>query len=504
VNLFHARRPASLEEVAWIRKALSRCLADLRLASDIANEVLLSVSELATNVVLHGRPPATTLEVEVTLEKLMLRVGLIDDGGPFNGFADAWSTASLAAIPQSAVGGRGIALARDFLDSADYQAGPPNVLTVQRRLTRQKPQVLVVEDDPMLLETYSSLIAPRYRVRVADNLKDALKITQQTTIDLIVTDLHLGTEMGTALVRVLEDDVERPPVPFVMVTADPSARKLALELGVETFLLKPVAPSALIEAVDLALMRSARQRARLFHYFSMSVDRLLTLALPSKIRGFSVAARGGSADVGGGDLVIHLPLPDRDRIVLVDVMGHGIGARAGAVAQAAIIRALHAGEPLSASAFLGRWSNLIFGDDAFDEVFVTALVVDVLADSTLEIASAGHPRPVLISAEGTHSLEVDGQLLGFTEDATYDAARFTLAPRDRLLLVTDGFDPGDLAGGGAAPAWLIESIGNRTAPIAAAASSAAACATERLGVNPQDDWTFVVLERGGDEKPAAA
>jgi CheY-like chemotaxis protein len=356
----------------------------------------------------------------------------------------------------------------------------------------------------MLLETYSCVLASYYRVRVADNLKDALKITQQTTIDLIVTDFHLGTEMGTALVRVLEDDAERPPIPFVMVTADPNARKLALELGVETFLLKPVSPPALIEAVDLALMRAARRRARLFHYFSMSVDRLLRLALPSSLRGLAIEARGESADVGGGDLAIHVPLPDRDRLVLVDVMGHGIGARAGAVAQAAIIRALHAGDPLSTADFLGRWSRLIFRDSAFDEVFVTALVVDVFDGGVLDVASAGHPHPVLISAQAIRPLEIDGPLLGFTGDASYAATRLRLNARDRLLLVTDGFDPGDLASGGAAPAWLLEEVGNRSTSIAAAADTAAARALGRLGANPQDDWTFVVIERTGTDKPAAA
>jgi serine/threonine-protein kinase RsbW len=504
VKLFHAERLASLEDIAWIRNALSRRFADLRIASDIANEVLLSISELATNVVLHGRPAASELKVEVALEKLTLRATIVDNGGAFDGFTQAWSTAALAAIPQLAEGGRGIALARDFLDAAEYRPGPPNILTVQRRLTRQQPQVLVVEDEPLLLETYSSLIAPHYRVRAADNLKDALKITQQTTIDLIVTDFHLGTEMGTALVRVLEDDTERPPIPFVMVTADPNARKLALELGVETFLLKPVAPSTLIEAIDLALMRAARRRARFFHYFSMSVDRLIELALPSTLRGFVVEARGESADVGGGDLAIHIPLPDRDRLVLVDVMGHGIGARAGAVAQAAIIRALHAGEPLSAVEFLSRWSRLIYGDSAFDEVFVTAVTVDIFDGGMLEFASAGHPHPVLISADGNRPLDADGPLLGFTPDAIYAATRLRLAPGDRVVLVTDGFDPADLASGGAAPDWLIESLGNRSLPVAAAASAAAARTLARLGVNPQDDWTFVVIERMGAERPAAA
>jgi DNA-binding response OmpR family regulator/anti-sigma regulatory factor (Ser/Thr protein kinase) len=504
VKLFHAKRAASLDDVAWIRRALVNSLHDLGLPSDTTNEILLSISELATNVVLHGRPAATNIEVEVALDKLMLRASIADDGGAFGNFAEAWSAAALGVVPHTAEGGRGIALARHAFDSAEYSAGPPNILVVQRRLVRQKPQVLIVEDDPLLLETYSSIVAPRYRVRVADNLSDALKIAQQTTIDLIVSDFHLGTEMGTALVRVLEDDLERPPIPFVMVTADPGARKVALELGVETFLLKPVSPASLIEAVELALVRSARRRARLFHYFSMSVDRLLTLALPPRMRGYAVEVRGRSADVGGGDLAIHLHLPDRDRIVLIDVMGHGIGARAGAVAQAAIIRALHAGESLSPGGFLSRWSRLIFDDSAFDEVFVTALVVDVLNDSSLEIASAGHPRPVLLGPDGTRQVQVDGQLLGFSPDAVYEAVRVTLEPSGRLLLVTDGFDPADLAGGASAPDWLVEPIADYSRPLDAAASAAASRAAERLGANPQDDWTLVVMERLATSQPAAA
>jgi len=504
LKLFTAERPATLDDVAWIRKAFARRLAELRLPSEIANEVLLSISELATNIVLHGNPSAQGLRVEVALEKSMLRMVVTDDGGPFNGFNEAWANASLESIPDLAVGGRGIALAKSFLDTARYREGPPNVLAVQRRLVRQRPQILVVEDDPVLLATYSSLIAPRYRVRSAETLQAALKIANETTIDLILTDLHLGTEMGTALVRVLEDDAERPPIPFIMVTADPDARKLALELGVETFLLKPVAPTTLIEAVDLALMRAARRRARLFHYFSMSVDRLIELALPKSLRGFVIAAHGESADVGGGDLAIHVPLPDRDRIVLVDVMGHGIAARAGAVAQAAIIRALHAGEPLAPGVLLTRWSGLIHGDNAFDAVFVTALVVDVFDGGMVEIACAGHPHPVRISPAGSRPVVIDAPLLGFAPDPVYESIRLTLAPGERLLLVTDGFDPGDLASGGIAPDWLIEPMANPSVPLAPAASAAAARALSRLGMNPQDDWTFVVLEYEGTVKPASA
>lgn len=496
MELFEARRPATLESISWIRKALRRELAQLRIGADISDEVVLALVELATNAVQHARPPAREIAVRVRLEGIVLTLDLEDDGGPFLGFAAAWEAASLTRMAPDAESGRGLPLARHFLDQARYEPGPPNRFLLRRQLARRRPQVLVVEDEEILLETYLGLLEPHYRVIAARNLRSALLLARETKVDLILTDFHLGSEPGTALVAALEEDRDRPPIPIVMITADSSVRTRALELGIDTFLTKPVTPEALLETIQLALTRALRQRLRLFRYFGTTLSQLVQSNLPDTLGPFALALLHETADIGGGDLVVHLPRPGRERIVMVDVMGHGIDAKAGAIAHAAMVRALDLDPSLSPGQFLARWSDLIFGEPAFDAAIATALVVDLLADGSIEIASAGHPHPMILSATSARAVACEGPLLGFADRPRYEDMRLTLAPGERLLLATDGLDPAELASGGSCPDWLVSEVQSRAAlPLRAAAGRTAARISARLGPDPQDDWMLILLER---------
>ncbi|WP_341988120.1 SpoIIE family protein phosphatase [Azorhizobium sp. AG788] len=502
MKLFEARRPATLEEVSWLRKALRRQFAQLRIGADIADEVVLAMVELATNIVRHAIPPANEIGLDADLDGVVITLTLTDDGGAYPQFEDRWRRVRLAGSDPEGGSGRGLAIARGALDTASYEAGPPNRLIVRRQLARRRPQVLVVEDEPVLLDAYLTLLEPYYRVLPAQTLRNALAIARKTKVDLILTDFHLGSEPGTALLEALENDSERPPIPIVMITGDPTVRLRVLELGVDTFLTKPVVPERLLETVKLALVRSARQRARLFQYFASSLDLLLRPTLPERLGIFAAALRWETADIGGGDLVVHLPRADGDRVVLVDVMGHGINAKAGAIAHAAMIRALDVGQGLPPGPFLARWSRLVFSEAGFDAVVATALVVDLHAGGRIEIASAGHPRPMVVSRDRAIALEVDGPLLGFTDHGDYRTVSLTLAAGERLLLATDGLDPAELASGGPCPDWLTGDLCSRhAAALETAASRAASRVAARLGPDPQDDWMMVLIERA-DDRPA--
>ncbi|MEP9377046.1 SpoIIE family protein phosphatase [Aquabacter sp. CN5-332] len=494
MKLFEARRPATLEDVSWLRKALRRQFAQLRLGADVADEIVLAVAELAANLVTHADPPPRELALEAVLDGIVLTITIEDDGGPFSEFDARWARASLAGAADG-MSGRGLALARRALDRVTYVQGPPNRLTIRRLLARRRPLILVVEDEEVLLETYLGLLEPHYRVLAAANLKDALEVAAATTVDLILTDFHLGSEPGTALVQALEDDSERPPIPFVMITGDPSVRVRALELGVDTFLTKPVQPAALLETVALALVRSTRQRARLLRYFGAALENLVRPALPERLGPFNLALRYETADIGGGDLVVHLPRAGAERIVLVDVMGHGINAKAGAVAQAAMIRALDVGEQLGPSQYLTRWSNLIFSEPGFDAAMATALVVDLWEDGAIEIASAGHPYPMVLSRAGARAVAADGPLLGFAQDARYESVNLRLEWGERLLLATDGLDPTELASGGPCPDWLIAEVHARSRqPLAKVVAGVSTQIAARLGPDPEDDWVLILIE----------
>ncbi|TCT05964.1 SpoIIE family protein phosphatase [Aquabacter spiritensis] len=494
MKLFEARRAATLEDVSWLRKALRRRFAELRIGADIADEIVLAVAELAANLVSHAAPAPRELALEAVLDGIVLTLTIEDDGGPFDAFESKWARASLAGV-EDGTSGRGLALARRALDRVTYSPGPPNRLTARRQLSRRRPLLLVVEDEDLLLETYMDLLEPHYRVLAARTLPEALALARDSTVDLILTDFHLGTEPGTALVTALEDDSERLPVPIVMITGDSSVRVQALEFGVDTFLTKPVQPTALLETVKLALLRATRQRARLLRYFGLALEKLVRPALPERLGPFNLALQWETADIGGGDLVVHLPRAGADRIVLADIMGHGIDAKAGAVAQAAMIRALDVGAQLGPSHYLTRWSNLVFSEPGFDAAMATALVIDLWEDGAIEIASAGHPYPTLISRGGVRSVVVDGPLLGFAPNARYESVQLRLEWGDRLLLATDGLDPAELASGGACPDWLIAVIqANARKPLRTVLRNAGARITDRLGPDPEDDWTLVLIE----------
>ncbi len=504
MKLFEARRPATLDEVSWLRKALRRKLSELRLASDVADEIVLAVAELAFNLVRHANPPPRELALEAVLDGIVLTVTIEDDGGPFREFEARWARASLAGA-EDGTSGRGLALVRSAFDRVTYVQGPPNRMTARRRFSRRRPLILVVEDEEVLLETYLGILEPHYRVLAASNLKDALEQAGTTTVDLIVTDFHLGSDPGTALVQALEDDSDRSPIPIVMITGDPTVRVRALELGVDTFLTKPVRPAALLETVNLALLRATRQRARLLRYFGSALESLVRPSLPDHLGPFNLALRNGTADIGGGDLVIHLPRSGADRIVLADVMGHGINAKAGAVAQAAMIRALDVGEQLGPSQYLTRWSNLIYSEPGFDAALATALVVDLWQDGAIEIASAGHPHPLIVTRGGTRNVQVDGPLLGFTKDARYESVQLRLAWGERLVLTTDGIDPAELASGGPCPDWLVDEMHARARqPLSKVVAGTGERAAARLGPNPEDDWTLLLIEGASSAKKAGA
>lgn len=499
VRLFEARRPATLEEVSWLRKALRRQLLQLRVGADITDEVVLAIAELAANAVRHAWPRPSEIALSAELDGIVLTLTLEEDGGPFEAFPKRWAGATLAGTGADGTSGRGLALARSALDRADYVPGTPNRLVARRQLARRRPLVLVVEDEEILLDTYLNLLEPHYRVLAAATLKEALALARETRVDLILTDFHLAGEPGTALVEALEDDTARPPIPIVMITGDPSVRVRALELGVDTFLTKPVQPEALLETVKLALVRAMRQRARLFRYFGSALEELVRPALPERLGPFRATLRTDTADIGGGDLVVHLPLEGRDRVALVDVMGHGINAKAGAVAQAAMLRGLNAAALLPPAELLARWSGVIFSEPAFDAALATALVADLHHDGTIEIASAGHPHPMVVGASGARSLAADGPLLGFTDAATYESVTLRLAAGERLVLATDGLDPAELASGGPCPDWLIEILtAQAAAPLERAANRAAGRIAARLGPSPEDDWLLILIEAEAD------
>lgn len=504
MQLFHDKIPATLETISLTRRALRRALSEVRLSEEVIDDLQLLWSEIAVNAVTHSDPGPREIECRILIRGAQIGIEISDDGVPFSDFekhfrAENNGLDQLEALnPMAPTSGRGVHLVRGLTDSFTYQPGPPNRFTLWRRLAKRQPVILIAEDERVLAESYALGLHPTYRSVIVESVEDALARLAQTPIDLVLADYHLVDGTGRNLAEAMERMADRLPVPLILITGDrnPDLEREMLELGFEAALQKPVSAAKLADHIALALRRTERRRASHFRHFGVAAAQLLTSAVPAELPAHALRHHSKVADLGSGDAVLHLKGATRERIVLIDVMGHGLGAHAGAIAFAAIVRALHAeaGEGGPAH-LLGMISHALYSDQALGRLIATLLVVDCLHDGRMEIAAAGHPPPVRISAAGIAQVLAGGPLPGFSATMIYEQTEFRLGAGERLLCFTDGLDPTGLSAGERLPDWCSRALSESVSlPLDSAMDHVVAAIQKSVGPEPGDDWTVLLLE----------
>ncbi|MBK3557981.1 SpoIIE family protein phosphatase [Streptomyces sp. MBT56] len=191
-------------------------------------------------------------------------------------------------------------------------------------------------------------------------------------------------------------------------------------------------------AIDNALLYELRRHAVL----SLQ-EHLLPSQLPS-VAGWDLSA---SYEVGdpmldvGGDFYDAVPRPDGSIALLIgDVCGRGAEAAALTGLARHTLRTLLE-EGTDPGTALSRLNRALRQEGATR--FLTAVVVTMAprADGTvlLTTCSAGHPRPLVLRADGSIGEVVSGGLLlGILDDVSYESHEDSLAPGDTLVLFTDG------------------------------------------------------------------
>ncbi|MFF8243935.1 PP2C family protein-serine/threonine phosphatase [Streptomyces griseus] len=191
-------------------------------------------------------------------------------------------------------------------------------------------------------------------------------------------------------------------------------------------------------AIDNALLYELRRHAVL----SLQ-EHLLPSRLPAAA-GWDLSA---SYEVGdpmldvGGDFYDAVPRPDGSIALLIgDVCGRGAEAAALTGLARHTLRTLLE-EGTDPGTALSRLNRALRQEGA--SRFLTAVVVTMAprADGTvlLTTCSAGHPRPLVLRADGSIGEVVSGGLLlGILDDVSYESHEDFLAPGDTLVLFTDG------------------------------------------------------------------
>jgi DNA-binding response OmpR family regulator len=113
------------------------------------------------------------------------------------------------------------------------------------------PSILIIEDDVPLLRLYSQILSVHnYVIAQAESMDQARSHLTTTTFDLLLADVQMGKERSTDLIRDMRNVLRESGTRVILMSAEEKYRSLRDELNLDLFVVKPVAPSALINLVD--------------------------------------------------------------------------------------------------------------------------------------------------------------------------------------------------------------------------------------------------------------
>ena len=113
-------------------------------------------------------------------------------------------------------------------------------------------RILFVDDDPLTLETYDTIISfYGHDVLLANNGEQAIQIATEELPDMFVLDMNMPDIHGFDLLRKLRKNPKTADIPAIMVSASPDAfAEAAIKAGAQEFRSKPVLPDELLEIID--------------------------------------------------------------------------------------------------------------------------------------------------------------------------------------------------------------------------------------------------------------
>jgi len=135
-------------------------------------------------------------------------------------------------------------------------------------------KVLIVEDDPNLLETLKyNLRKEGFDVVTASDGEQAIEVARRERPDILILDIMLPKMNGFEVCRILRKEMT---VPILMLTAkaDETDKIVGLEIGADDYMTKPFSIRELLARVRAMLRRVKMTDTR-------SIDRLTSLKIGS-------------------------------------------------------------------------------------------------------------------------------------------------------------------------------------------------------------------------------
>jgi len=129
-------------------------------------------------------------------------------------------------------------------------------------LAKNKPSILIVEDDANIRETLETILQQKgYDTDTAKNGKEAMQKSETKFFNMALLDIKLPDMEGTKLLTTIHENL--PKMMKIMITGYPSLENAveALNQGADAYVIKPVQPKKLLALIEekLAEQRQAEK-----------------------------------------------------------------------------------------------------------------------------------------------------------------------------------------------------------------------------------------------------
>ena len=124
----------------------------------------------------------------------------------------------------------------------------------------RKEKILIVDDDPDILDVLQLTLRENYEVVSAPNGKEGLAQVRSKNPDLIITDYMMPVMTGRELVKALKKDILLSHIPVIMLTGKGEVKDIVggIEAGADDYLVKPFEPDTLLARIRMILRRTIR------------------------------------------------------------------------------------------------------------------------------------------------------------------------------------------------------------------------------------------------------